>query len=181
MCYIVVVPLMTQCSFTSLSHFQSVPRSKALGSKPIGMGTIQTETETKIMENDMSLDWNIQKLDNDFVWITCKTDHPLYSEIKRDLKSSRIWFVDDDGEIKCMNPFVRFMIFETLNAKCGKVTKSNIAFWNTHLIKAYFHTKGFEKPSAYQEIVAEWTDEGWIYRQPKTTDIEQCIGLVTNA
>lgn len=124
------------------------------------------------------LDWNIEKLDNNFAWIVCKPDHVLYSEIKSNLRNSQTWF-NDNGVIKCMNPFVRFMIFETLKAKCGKVTKSNISFWNTHLKKTYSDKKGFEK-SAYQELVSEWTESGWAYRQPNKSDLENCIGLSTN-
>ena len=129
----------------------------------------------------MSLDWNIEKLDDSFCWIICTPNHPLYNQIKRNLRNSETWFLDDDKQIKCMNPFVRFMIFETLAAKCGRVTKSNITFWKQHLKKVYVPKSGLFAKSQWLEIVCEWTNDGWIYRAPSTLDLKKCIGLKTNA
>tara|TARA_R100000030_G_scaffold100047_1_gene92236 strand:+ start:72 stop:509 length:438 start_codon:yes stop_codon:yes gene_type:complete len=127
----------------------------------------------------MSLDWNITKLDDSFAFIICNDNHPLHQSIINN--GSDTWFLDDDGSLKCMNPFVRFMIWETLAAKCNKVTKSNVNRWMEHLKNAYLEKDGIFADSAFDEIVAVWTDEGWIYRSPTEADIINCIGLKTNA
>ena len=127
----------------------------------------------------MSLDWNISKLDDKFTRIICHANHPLYNDIINRRSSS--WYIDDDGLLKCMNPFVRFMIWETLAAPHNKVTKSNIKSWMQHLKKTYGPKQGIFEKSKFDEIVAVWTNAGWIYRAPTESDIINCIGLKTNA